>query len=66
MSKYDGKMYIASRLVKSAETNVGPVQIAEGQCAGVLFVFWTKTAAREVYGRNVVLVEIKAEDQDNE
>ncbi len=60
MSKRDGKMYIAWRLVGKGTTNLGlPIRVENDKCAGCLFVFWTKTAAREVYGRNVELSEIR-------
>lgn len=53
------KAYLAARLVQRGESNTGlPVQIADKKCAGCMFVFWTKTAARETYGRGVELIEI--------
>lgn len=59
MSKRDGKAYLAARLIQRSESSMGlPIQIADDTCAGAMFVFWTKTAARELYGRNVDLVEI--------
>jgi len=60
MSKRNGKMYVALRLVQESETSMGlPVRVADDICAGCLFVFWTKTAARELYGRKVELAEIQ-------
>ena len=60
MSERDGKMYIAKRLFAEAETNMGlPIRIADDQIAGCMWVFWTKTAARKTYGRNVELMEIR-------
>lgn len=64
MSKRDGKMYIAARLVRETESNHGlPIRIADDECAGCVFVFWTKTAARKVYGRDVGLIEIVVSDE---
>lgn len=62
MSKRDGKMYLALRLVKESETSMGiPIRVEDDECAGCMFAFWTKTAARKVYGRNVALREISVE-----
>ena len=59
MSKRDGRMYLAARLVAESETSMGlPIRVADDTCAGCMFVFWTKTAAREVYGRGVELIEL--------
>ena len=64
MSRRDGKMYVAARLVQEASTNHDvPIRVADEDCAGCLFVFWTKTAARKTYGRNVELIEIRFPDE---
>ena len=61
MSKRDGRIYVAARLVRELETNTGlPILIANNNRAGCLFAYWTKTAARKVHGRNVELIEIRA------
>ena len=60
MSKHDGRMYVALRLVKESESNIGlPIRVEDDECAGCLFAFWTKTAARKTYGRDVALAEIQ-------
>ncbi len=60
MSQRDGKMYLAMRLVQESQSNMGlPIRIADDECAGCLFAFWTKTAARKLYGRNVELIEFR-------
>lgn len=60
VSKRDGKIYVAAMLVREGESSMGlPIRIADDTCAGCLFAFWTKTAARETYGRDVELIEIK-------
>jgi hypothetical protein len=67
MSERDGRMYVATRLVKESESNLGlPIRVADDDCAGCLFVFWTKKAARECYGNDVGLVEIRAQEPDDE
>lgn len=67
MSKRDGKMYLAARLVQESESSMGlPVRIADDKVAGAMFVFWTKTAARETYGRNVKLIELALDQQEDE
>lgn len=62
MSRRDGRIYVALRLVKESETSLGlPIRVEDDECAGCLFAFWTKTAARKVYGRNVELAEIRVQ-----
>lgn len=52
-------MYMALRLVKEAKTNIGvDIRMDHGQIAGYIPVYWTKTAAKQDYGRNVDLKEI--------
>lgn len=61
MSQRDGKMYLALRLVSESRTTLGErIILKDAECAGCMFVFWTKTAARKIYGRNVELREIEA------
>lgn len=65
MSKRDGKMYLAMRLSKQFDTSIGvPLTLDIGQCAGCLLAFWTKKAAREFYGRDVQLTEIRVPESD--
>ena len=67
MSRRDGKMYVAKRIFFDAElTNGLTVQVADETTAGCMWVFWTKTAARKLYGRNVELAEIRLDQQDDE
>lgn len=64
MSKRDGKMYIAKQLAREIRTSSGvDINIEDDVCAGCVFVFWTKKAAREVYGRNVGLIEIEIRNE---
>lgn len=59
MSKRHGKMYMALRLVKEAAMNIGlNVRMDHDQIAGYAPIYWTKTAARERFGRKVELMEI--------
>jgi hypothetical protein len=59
MSRRDGKMWLALRLVTRMDTNIGiPVQADDDGRAGMMPVFWTKAAAREAYGRDVLLIEV--------
>lgn len=59
MSKRDGKMYMAMSLNESAETSLGAsVSISNDTVAGIIWVYWTKTAARKVHGRKIELRQI--------
>jgi hypothetical protein len=52
-------MWLALRLVTRMDTNIGiPVQADDDGRAGMMPVFWTKAAAREAYGRDVLLIEV--------
>ena len=56
MSKRDGKMYLVKMLARTLDTSGGiKVRLDAGELAGACLVFWTKTAARAYYGRNVDL-----------
>lgn len=60
MSRKDGKMYAAERLSKTIDfEGGGKVNLDHQGVAGCLLVFWTKTAARKVYGKDVALREIR-------
>lgn len=64
MSKEDGRMYLACRLVRESESSLGlPIRIADDQCAGAMFVFWSREAAQEVYGDDVTLLVIEADNE---
>jgi len=64
MSKRDGKMYLVPYLVRESESTIGlPIKIADDECAGCMFAFWTKTAARKLYGRNVHLITFTVPDR---
>lgn len=73
MNKSDKPMYLAMRLKTSLEVEpkclaasfAGPVQLPDG-CAGLMFVFKTKKAARAMYGRNVPLMAVRADPQGDE
>ena len=66
MRKRDGKMYIAMYLSKQVELKSGEVTKMvsdEFGTSGFAWVFWTKTAARKIFGRNVELQTISISDQ---
>lgn len=53
-------MYAAERLSKTIDfEGGGKVNLDHQGVAGCLLVFWTKTAARKVYGKDVALREIR-------
>lgn len=60
MSKRDGKMYMVGALHKSVRDSTGQdINCETDGLAGVLFVYWTKTAARKIWGRNVTLTQME-------
>lgn len=67
MSKRDGKLYIAGYLVTKIQLDTGQfvgVPNDEHGIAGMANVFWTKTAARKMYGRKAELIPIKMSKSD--
>ena len=63
MSKRDGKMYLCLMLQKRGETSIGiDIDMTNDDVAGYAPVYWTKTAARRDYGKNVKLVEIATDE----
>lgn len=65
MSERDGKMYVAERIATMIEVSGGfAVDCKTDEIAGVMLVFWTKKAAREHYGRDVRLREIRRVPDD--
>lgn len=67
MSRRDGKMYCADFVFRTAEAENGvSINFDHDGTAGYILVFWTKTAAREVYGRNVRLRTIVLSERDHE
>ncbi len=60
MSKRDGKMYMVMMLSKTVGATSGlEINCETDVFAGIMNVFWTKTAARKAHGRKVVLCEIR-------
>ncbi len=56
MSKRDGTMYMAMSLNTNAETSLGQdLNVSNDTVAGIIWVYWTKTAARKVHGRKIEL-----------
>jgi len=53
--------YLAMRLWRELQTNMGPLPLngLEKDLVGVVPVYRTKTAARKVYGRDVELRSLK-------
>ena len=68
MSERDRKAYLANRVFQEGETSLGlPIRVADRTLVGCMWVFWTKKAAREMYGRNVELTELFIpKDSDHE
>lgn len=63
--KKSKKYYIAMRLVEEPIAIGGPFitkLVLPFRCAGLIYVFETKSHARKYYGRNVELVEIRKSD----
>ena len=64
MSKRDGKMYIPMMLTREIDNTLEiPIKMETKEIAGCVLVFWTKTAARKYYGRNVQLIQIGLIDE---
>jgi len=51
--------FIVMRLQRKLETTLLPVSVVDGDHLGMLSVYKTKKAAREVWGKDVKLVEIE-------
>ncbi len=53
------KAWLAMRCLKEMHTTMFPVNICVGDILGACMVFKTKKAAKEMFGKNVLLVEVK-------
>ena len=61
-------MYLALRLMRKIDTTTGDrisLENPDQRCLGMIAVFETKTAAREVYGRDVELLKIEIQEPDS-
>lgn len=52
------KGWVVQRLIKEVNTNVYPVNLVTKEHLGVLSVFRTKKDARNIWGKDISLVEI--------